>query len=108
MEASDAQRLRDVQAEHAKLKRMYAELAMENHSLKELSQKVVHPAHKRPLWAWLMNCHGWSERRARMAMGLSRSTARYCRRPDRDEAVTPCLPSWLSGFRSVASTSCSS
>jgi hypothetical protein len=30
MEASDVQRLRDVETEHAKLKRMYAELAMEN------------------------------------------------------------------------------
>lgn len=32
MEASDVQRLRDVEADHAKLKRMYAELAMENHA----------------------------------------------------------------------------
>ena len=36
MEASDLQRLRDIEAEHAKLKRMYAELAMENHALKDL------------------------------------------------------------------------
>lgn len=30
MEASDVQRLSDIEAEHAKLKRMYAELGMEN------------------------------------------------------------------------------
>ena len=40
MEASDVQRLRDVEAEHAKLKRMYAELAMENHALKDLIANV--------------------------------------------------------------------
>lgn len=39
MEASDVQRLRDVEAEHAKFKRMYAELTMENHVLKDLITK---------------------------------------------------------------------
>jgi putative transposase len=39
MEASDVQRLRDIEAEHAKLKRMHAELAMENHALKDLIAK---------------------------------------------------------------------
>ncbi|WP_329743335.1 IS3 family transposase [Dyella sp. A6] len=92
MEASDIQRLRDVEAEHAKLKRMYAELAMENHALKDLiAKKFVDPAHKRPLLTWLMNHYGWSERRACSAMGLSRSTARYRRRPDRDEEVIALL-----------------
>ena len=41
MEASDVQRLREVEAEHAKLKRMYAELAMENHALKDLIAKKL-------------------------------------------------------------------
>ena len=41
MEASDVQRLRDVEAEHDKLKRMYAELAMENHVLKDLIAKKL-------------------------------------------------------------------
>ena len=47
MEASDVQRLRDVEAEHAKLKRMYpnghkyTELAMENHALKDLIAKKL-------------------------------------------------------------------
>lgn len=37
---SKYERLRDV-AEHAKLKRMYAELAMENHALKDLVAKEL-------------------------------------------------------------------
>ncbi|SYZ52763.1 ISxcc1 transposase [Xanthomonas arboricola pv. juglandis] len=40
-EASDVQRLRDVEAEHAKHKWMYAELAMENHALKDLIAKKL-------------------------------------------------------------------
>ena len=39
MDASGVQRLRDIEAEHGKLKRMYAELAMENHTLKTLIAK---------------------------------------------------------------------
>lgn len=38
-ETSEVQRLRDIEAAHAKLKRMYAELAMENHALKDLIAK---------------------------------------------------------------------
>ena len=38
-----------------------------------------------------MDHHGWSERRACSAIGLSRSTARYRRRLDRDEEVIALL-----------------
>ena len=48
MEASDVQRLRDIEAEHAKLKRMYAELAMENHALKDLIAKSCRPGAQAP------------------------------------------------------------
>lgn len=41
MEASDVHRLRDLEAEHNKLKRMYADLAMENHGLKDLIAKKL-------------------------------------------------------------------
>ena len=41
MEVADIQRLRDLEAEHGKLKRMYAELAMENHALKEVIAKKL-------------------------------------------------------------------
>jgi putative transposase len=39
MTASDIQRLREIEVEHGKLKRMYAELAMENHALRDLLAK---------------------------------------------------------------------
>jgi putative transposase len=37
MEASDLKRVRELEAENAKLKRMYAELALENNAMKDLS-----------------------------------------------------------------------
>lgn len=71
MEASDVQRLRDVEAEHAKLKRMRAELAMENHALRDLiAKRAVDPVHKRLLLAWLPDRYGWSERWAWAVIGV--------------------------------------
>jgi putative transposase len=45
-----------------------------------------------------MDRHDWSERRACQAVGLSRSTARYRRRPDRDEAVIALLAELVERF----------
>lgn len=41
MEASDLKRVKDLEAENAKLKRMYAEMALENHAMKELITKKL-------------------------------------------------------------------
>ena len=41
MDTSDVRRLRKLEAEHAKLKRMYAELAMENYALKDVIAKKL-------------------------------------------------------------------
>ena len=38
---SELKRIRELEAEHARLKRMYADLAMENHALKELLEKKL-------------------------------------------------------------------
>ncbi len=39
MEASDVKRLKDLEAEHAELKKMYAELSIENRAMKNLIEK---------------------------------------------------------------------
>jgi putative transposase len=39
MEASDIKRLREIEAENSKLKRMFADLALENRALKDLIEK---------------------------------------------------------------------
>ncbi len=41
MEASDVKRMRELEAENGKLKRMFADLALENHALKELIEKKL-------------------------------------------------------------------
>ena len=41
MEASDIKRLREIEAENGKLKRMFADLALENRALKELIEKKL-------------------------------------------------------------------
>lgn len=38
---AELKRIKELEAEHAKLKRMYADLAMENHALKELIEKKL-------------------------------------------------------------------
>jgi putative transposase len=41
MEASDIKRLREVEGENSKLKRMFADLALENRALKDLIEKKL-------------------------------------------------------------------
>ena len=40
MEASDIKRLKELQEENEKLKRMYAEMALENRAIKDLLGKI--------------------------------------------------------------------
>ena len=39
LEASDLKRIRELEAENAKLKKMYAELALENNAIKDVLQR---------------------------------------------------------------------
>jgi putative transposase len=41
MEASDVKRLKDLEAEHAELKKMFAELCIENRAMKNLLEKKL-------------------------------------------------------------------
>jgi putative transposase len=41
MEAADIKRLREIEAENGKLKRMFADLALENRALKDLIEKKL-------------------------------------------------------------------
>lgn len=41
MEASDLKRMKEMEGELSRLKRMYADLAMENHALKDLIEKKL-------------------------------------------------------------------
>ena len=41
MEASDLRRMKEMEAENSKLKRMYADLALENRAMKDLIEKKL-------------------------------------------------------------------
>jgi putative transposase len=47
MEASDVKRLKDLEEENARLKRMYADLSLDNQILKDLFTKKAGPCHQK-------------------------------------------------------------
>ncbi|QFR33437.1 IS3 family transposase [Ancylobacter sp. TS-1] len=78
MDVSEAKRLRALEDENAKLKRMLADAMLDNVALKDLPGKeVVTPAAERRAVVHLMDVHGMSERRACKATGFCRMTMRY-------------------------------
>ena len=82
MEMSDAKRLRSLEEENRKLKRLLAELMLDQAALKELLNKMVGPAAKREAVAHLRNVVQMSERRACILVSADRKMIRYrSRRP---------------------------
>ena len=75
----ELKRVRELDAENAKLKRMYAELALENGDQGRPEPKAVTPSAKREVLAVLVQEHGLPVRRACQAVRLSR--AAYYRPP---------------------------
>nr|WP_156025749.1 IS3 family transposase [Sphingomonas phyllosphaerae] len=87
LEVSDAKRLRSLEEENARLKRLLADTMLDNAGLKDLLfKKVVTPAAKRQAVAHLQATLGMSERRACMVIGANRTSMRYrsCRADDGD------------------------
>nr|WP_218132178.1 IS3 family transposase [Roseicitreum antarcticum] len=84
MDVSDARRLKALEDENAKLKRLYADAMLDNAGLKDLlSKKVVAPAARREAVTHLMASLEVSERRACAMIDADRSSVRYrSRRPD--------------------------
>ncbi|MEH7847794.1 IS3 family transposase [Rhizobium laguerreae] len=78
MEVSEAKRLKTLEDENTKLKRLLADAMLDNAALKDLfGKEVVTPAARRKAVAHLMDCHQMSERRACKAIGFCRMTIRY-------------------------------
>ncbi|PXA94316.1 IS3 family transposase [Nostoc sp. 3335mG] len=87
LEVSDAKRLRSLEEENARLKRLLADTMLDNAGLKDLLfKKVVTPAAKRQAVAYLQTTLGMSERRACAVVGADRMSMRYrsCRADDGD------------------------
>ncbi|MBK8286774.1 MAG: IS3 family transposase [Ahniella sp.] len=84
MSVSDAKRLKDLEAENARLKKLLAEQVFENDVIKDVLRKkgLTAPA-KRELVRQMIDL-GLSERRALRAVRMSASAFRYEPRPDRN------------------------
>ncbi|WP_404947955.1 IS3 family transposase [Rubrivivax sp. JA1026] len=86
MEASDAKRLRELEEENAKLKKLLAEAHLDMHALKSvLGVKPLAPRAKREAIGRLVQEHQLSERRACRLVGLSRDSYRH---PPEADAAT--------------------
>ena len=74
---TEAKRLRTLEEENVRLKKLLAEamldIAVEGH----LGKKMVTPGAKREAVAHARNCHGLSERRACELIGIASRVARY-------------------------------
>ncbi|WP_354125743.1 IS3 family transposase [Bradyrhizobium sp. RT9b] len=85
LDVSDAKRLRQLEDENAKLKKLLAEQMLDAAALRELlSKKMVGPVAKREAVAHLQAVMGLAERRACGIVGADRKMVRYrsCRPPD--------------------------
>ncbi|ASP29274.1 MAG TPA: IS3 family transposase [Erythrobacter sp.] len=78
LEVSDARRLRTLEQENSRLKKLLAEAMLDNVVLKDLAfKKMVTPGAKREAVAHAREQHGLSERRACSLVGVSRRVIRY-------------------------------
>jgi putative transposase len=75
LEASDIKRLKELERENGRLKRMYADLSWENAALKDvIAKKTLRPAERREVVAHLVTVSGLPVQRACQVVGLGRAT----------------------------------
>lgn len=77
MDVSEAKRLRQLEEENTRLKKLLAEQLLDNAALKAVLEKMVTPAARRQVVGYLQQAFGMSERRACRAVGQWRATQRY-------------------------------
>src|ERR1700720_4105003 len=78
LEVSEAKRLRALEDENGRLKRMLADTMLDNAALKDLlGKKVVTPAARREAARYLRQAYEMSERRACRVIGTDRTSMRY-------------------------------
>ncbi|WP_152530826.1 IS3 family transposase [Sediminibacterium sp. C3] len=91
MEASDVKKLKDLEEENSRLKKMYADVAMDNQILKDLfSKKGLGPATKKQLTQELVNEYGVPVSRACKLISIPRSQFYYETKKD-DKSVIEAL-----------------
>ncbi|WP_163791944.1 IS3 family transposase [Mycolicibacterium chitae] len=96
MKANEAKRLKELEAENARLKKLVANQALDIDMLKEISAETLTPNRKRSAVAALRERFGVSERRACTVVGIHRSTMRLTPAPVTTEEAE--LRAWLRKF----------
>jgi len=95
LDVSEARRLKRLEEENGRLKRIVADLTVDNVVLKDLlSKKLVTPASKRAAANSAIKEHGLSERRACRLTGLARSTKRRVLAGREDDPLQVSCASW--------------
>ncbi|ATD66083.1 IS3 family transposase [Luteimonas chenhongjianii] len=84
MNVSEAKRLKELEIENARLKKLLAEQVLENEVIKDVLRKKLVSAPARREQVRYMAGKGLSERRALRVVGMSASALRYTPRPDRN------------------------
>ena len=87
LEVSDAKRLKALEDENAKLKKLLAEAMLDNAMLKDVASKMLTPAARREAVAHLQSAFEVSERRACAVLGVDRTSFRYRSSRPADAAV---------------------
>src|SRR5215212_6203437 len=88
LKADDVKRLKELEAENARLKRIVADKELQIEALKQLGRELVSPAHGRRAVTHLQRVFGVSQRWACQLVGQHRSTQRHRPvEPDRDRAL---------------------
>ncbi|MGY0482147.1 IS3 family transposase [Endobacter medicaginis] len=78
LDVSDVRRLKGLEDENGRLKRMLADAMLDNAALKDLlGKKMVTPAARREAVAYLAEAFDMSERRACRVVGVDRTSVRY-------------------------------
>jgi putative transposase len=74
LEASDVKRLKELEHENSKLKRLYADMALENAALKDLIEKTLAPVERREAVIHLVSVGGLPVAQACQALRVGHAT----------------------------------
>lgn len=91
MEASDIKKIKDLENENRRLKQMFADLSLENRTLKDVIEKALKSAFKCERVTHLITTFGLSIRQAYRSLNLSRTVYHYRPNISRDEPVIAAL-----------------
>lgn len=87
LEVNEAKRLKELEAENNKLKKMLADKMLEVEAMKDVLSKVVTPAARKPVAQHLIEAFRLSERVACKLAGLSRTALRYQPKTNADNSI---------------------